>query len=118
MTAPAQALRIVVLLYGLILLVGGTIGYTHAGSMASLIAGLLSGFVAIIAATLLEQRHCRPAGTLATIEALILTLFFSYRFGLSGAFMPSGLMALLSLIVLALLLWQRKQWWRKRALRK
>lgn len=92
---------IVILLFGLLVLGGGIIGYATAGSMVSLIAGSVFGFM-LLASGLAVSRGKKSGFVVAPLLTLILTAFFAYRFVQSGEFMPSGMMALLSAAALIL----------------
>jgi len=96
-----KAPGIVILLYGLVVLGGGIIGYTTAGSMASLIAGSAFG-LGLLASGLGVLRGKDMGFLMAPILTVLLTMFFGYRFALSGEFMPSGLMGVISLVALVL----------------
>jgi len=85
-------------LYALLIFAGGLIGYFKAGSAASLTAGLIFGALIGSAAVFMRLGY-RWGGRLALLYALVLTLFFAFRFLKTGAFMPAGLMALVSLAV-------------------
>src|SRR5437764_11109973 len=90
-------------IYAVLLAVGGLIGYVKAGSRPSLIAGLLSSVVAFTALGLWigNSRWGVPLGLLL---ASILLVLFGYRYAVkTGKFMPSGLLAVLSLVVLAVM---------------
>jgi uncharacterized membrane protein (UPF0136 family) len=82
-------------LYGALTMAGGVMGYVSAGSQVSLVAGLASGAI-ILMATYLRARF---AGLAAIVLALTSALLLA-KFGkdlLAGAgFMPAGLMASLS----------------------
>ena len=101
---PANAFRIehaVLILYAALLAVGGVIGFVKARSHASLISGLLSALAAVAAAALsfLGDRFGAPLGVLLAV------VLFGYRYAIRNKrFMPSGLLAVVSLIVLLLLL--------------
>ncbi|HZW31558.1 MAG TPA: TMEM14 family protein [Isosphaeraceae bacterium] len=90
-------------IYAVLLALGGLIGYFKAGSRPSLIAGLLSSAAAFTALGLSigDSRWGVPFGLLLSI---VLFILFAYRYAVkTGKFMPSGLLAVLSLIVLAVL---------------
>jgi uncharacterized membrane protein (UPF0136 family) len=92
----------IVLIYSILILVGGFIGHAKAGSTASLVWGLVFGFLLLVAAGGMLRR--RLWGTyLAIILTLILDGFFTYRFLTTHNFMPAGLLSILSLVVLLLL---------------
>jgi uncharacterized membrane protein (UPF0136 family) len=91
-------------IYALLLAVGGIIGYTKAGSRPSLIAGLTSAVAALIAMGLSYQ-NATLGMSLAAILALLLAAFFGYRFlAKTRKFMPAGLLAAVSLVILAITL--------------
>jgi uncharacterized membrane protein (UPF0136 family) len=90
------------LVYGLLVLAGGWIGYKKAGSQASLISGAASGALLLLAA-ILSLRGGALGGRLAMAVALVLLLFFGYRFARGRKFMPAGLMTLASIAALAVL---------------
>lgn len=92
------------LVYGILVLGGGILGYRTAGSRPSLIAGTLSGAAMLVAALLL-MRGVHAALWLALAVAALLLLFFAMRWLKGRKFMPAGLMALASLVALALLIW-------------
>ncbi len=91
---------IVILVYGLLVLGSGIIGYTTARSMASLIAGIAGGALGIgrLATSVGVLRSKHMGFLMAPILTLLLTTVFGYRFVQSGEIIPSGLMAALGLI--------------------
>ncbi len=90
-------------LYALLLVVGGLIGYFKAGSRASLFAGTSSAAAALLALWLWSRY--RPLGvSLGLILSIVLFLLFAYRYAAkTRKFMPSGMLAVVSLIVLAVM---------------
>lgn len=87
--------------YAVLLAVGGVIGYTKAGSRPSLIAGLGSAVAAFLALLLSLQNPSWGMG-LGAVVAILLAVFFGYRFAVkTRKFMPAGLLAVMSVIVLA-----------------
>ena len=96
-----RAPGIVILVYGLLVLGGGIIGYTTAQSMASVIAGGTFGFL-LLASGLGVLRGKDMGFLMAPILTVLLTVFFGYRFAQSGEFVPSGLMVALGLVALTL----------------
>ena len=89
-------------IYAVLLAVGGYIGYSKAGSKPSLIAGLASAAAAILALGLSFQNAKWGMG-LGFLLALLLTFFFGHRFAVkTQKFMPAGLLALVSLVVLGI----------------
>ncbi len=97
MTAPG----IVILLFGLLVLGGGIIGYTNTASIASLVGGAASG-LGLLASGLGVLRRKELGFVFAPFITLLLTAFFAYRLVLSGDFIPSGLMGILGLVALVL----------------
>lgn len=88
--------------YAVLLAVGGVIGYTKAGSKPSLYAGLASALAAILA-LVLSFRSATSGISLGALVALVLAGFFGYRFAVkTRKFMPAGMLAVFSLIVLAI----------------
>lgn len=89
------------IIYAVLVFVGGLVGHTLAGSNASLIAGISFSILLVISglALLAQQKF---GAILALALTLILDGFFTYRFMMSFSFMPSGMMALISLIVLGI----------------
>jgi len=93
---------ILLLIYGVLMLIGGYMG-SRAGSKASLIAGGGSAVV-LIGAWLLTFVH-RGAGLwLGTLVTLLLCVTLGRRLAVTRKFMPAGMLLGISLIVLALLL--------------
>jgi len=89
--------------YALLLAVGGLVGYFKAGSRASLIAGMSSAVAALVALWLWSRNN--PFGVpLGLCLSIVLFLLFAYRYAVkTRKFMPSGLLAVASLIVLAVM---------------
>jgi len=92
---------IVILLFGLLVLGSGIIGYTTAGSMASLTAGSAFGF-GLLASGLGVLRRKELGFVFAPVLTVLVTAFFGYRSTRIGEFIPSGLVAVLSLVTLFL----------------
>lgn len=93
----------VVLVYGILVIAGGVMGYAKAQSKPSLIAGGLFGTIAI-AGALLMLRQSAIGYYISLAAAVLLLAFFSRRFSATKKFMPSGLMMALSLITVLTLL--------------
>jgi uncharacterized membrane protein (UPF0136 family) len=90
-------------IYALLLAVGGVIGYLKAGSRPSLIAGSISALAALLALGLSigNNRLGVPLGLILSITLFVL---FGYRYAVkTRKFMPSGLLAVASLVVLAVM---------------
>src|SRR5262245_64968331 len=91
--------QVTLAIYGVLLAVGGLIGYFKAGSRPSLIAGLLSAVAAFgaLGLTIGRSQLGPPLGLLLSI---VLFVLFGYRYAVkTGKFMPSGMLAVISLIV-------------------
>ncbi|MSP40525.1 MAG: hypothetical protein EXR70_18700 [Deltaproteobacteria bacterium] len=97
MTAPG----IVILLFGLLVLGGGIIGYTNSASIVSLIGGSASG-LGLLASGLGVLRRKELGFVFAPFITLLLIAFFACSLMLNGDFIPSGLMGILGLVALVL----------------
>ena len=97
-----QTASIIVYVYAALVVVGGFIGYLKAKSLLSLIMGLVSG-LALFAAGYGMRTSQFWGLPLAAALTLLLLVFFGLRYAKSSprAFMPGGLMAILSLLTLA-----------------
>lgn len=93
----------VVLIYGVLVLGGGLIGYAKAHSTASLLMGGISALILLVCAFGIFK-NSRASLQIATAAIALLTVFFSYRFFSSFKFFPSGIMTIISLGVLLLVL--------------
>ena len=101
--------KIYFLIFGLLTIAGGVMGYVKAGSTASIIAGSIGGVLLLVAAFLLPNQLV-PALTIGVVVSLLLAGRFVPAFFRSNKLMPDGIMALLSLlaIVFAIVAWMRK----------
>jgi uncharacterized membrane protein (UPF0136 family) len=100
-----HAEQVILILYAVLLAVGGVMGFVKARSQASLISGLLSAVAAAGAAvlSLMGYGWGIPLGVMLAIALFIL---FGYRYAIRNKkFMPSGVLAVVSLAVLLILLW-------------
>jgi uncharacterized membrane protein (UPF0136 family) len=106
MIGPAKIYFIV---FGLLTIVGGVMGYVKAGSMASIIAGSISGILLLVAAYLLPGNLALGLA-LAALVSIALAGRFVPIFIKSGQVMPAGLMSLLSVIgvIMAIVAWIKK----------
>jgi uncharacterized membrane protein (UPF0136 family) len=91
-------------IYAALLAVGGVMGFVKARSHASLISGLIASVFAVLALGLSMMEN--PIGfPLGVLLAIVLFVLFGYRYALRNKkFMPSGLLAVVSLVVLLVLL--------------
>ena len=106
MIGPA---KIYFVIFGLLTIVGGVIGYVKAGSTASIIAGSISGIALIVAAFLIPGNVALGL-IIAGVISVALAGRFIPAFMQTGKVMPAGLMAILSVIgvVMAIVAWIKK----------
>ena len=106
MLGPA---RIYFIIFGLLTIVGGVVGYFKAGSVVSIIAGSISGILLLIAAWLLPDHVASGLG-LGLLISVLLAAQFLPKFIRTGRVMPPGLMSVLAIggIVMAVIAWVRK----------
>jgi uncharacterized membrane protein (UPF0136 family) len=106
MLGPA---KIYFIIFGALTIAGGVIGYVKAGSVPSIIAGVITGVLLIIAGFVLPEH--RVAGlAIALIVSLLLAGQFIPKFIRTGKAMPAGIMSILSAIgmIVALIAWFKK----------
>jgi uncharacterized membrane protein (UPF0136 family) len=106
MLGPA---KIYFLIFGLLTIAGGIIGYVKAGSTASIIAGSIAGVLLLVGAWLIPQNQIAGLALSAIISVLLLG-YFVPKFMRTHAVMPAGMMSILSVIgiVMAILAWIKK----------
>ena len=104
-----EAAKIYFIVFGLLTIAGGIIGYVKAGSVASIIAGAIIGVLLLVAAFLLPD-HRVPGLAIALIVSVLLAAQFVPKFLRTGTMMPAGVMSLLSVIgiIAAVVVWIRK----------
>lgn len=91
-------------IYAVLLAVGGVMGFVKARSHASLISGLLSAVFAVVALVLSVQKNAFGVPLGMTL-AIVLFVLFGYRYAIRNRnFMPSGMLAVVSLVVLAVMI--------------
>lgn len=83
--------------FGIVVILGGIIGYWQAGSKISLLSGCISGILLLICAFGLGQNY-GWAKPLAIIITTALVVIFTFRLQKSRKFMPAGLMVILGVI--------------------
>ena len=87
---------LILYIYGILLIVGGAMGYVKAQSVPSLVAGLVCGFIAL----LLGYRYAwHFAPHAAFILALVLIILMGRRYLNTRKAMPALLIVVLSVIV-------------------
>ncbi|MDJ0731605.1 MAG: TMEM14 family protein [Crocosphaera sp.] len=90
------------LIYAILLLLGGIMGYITARSKPSLISGVVSGLLLLIAA-FLQWQQISAGLVLAQITTLVLAIVFAIRLWKTRKFIPAGLMLVFSVAVLVIL---------------
>ena len=97
------------IIFGLLTIVGGVIGYLKAGSTASIIAGSIAGILLLVAAWVLPTNAVLGLA-LGGIVAILLAGRFIPAFIKTGHVMPAGLMSLLSVIglIVTIVAWMKK----------
>ena len=106
MIGPA---KIYFIIFGLLTIVGGVIGYVKVGSTISIISGAIAGIALIVAAYLLPGNVALGL-IIAGVVSVLLAGRFIPHFMKSGKVMPDALMAVLSAIgvVVAIVAWIKK----------
>jgi len=104
-----ETAKIYFVVFGLLTIAGGVVGYVKAGSVASIIAGGITGVLLLVAAFLLPEHRLAGLAT-ALIVSLLLAAQFVPKFLRTGRIMPAGIMSLLSVIgiITAIVVWVRK----------
>jgi uncharacterized membrane protein (UPF0136 family) len=104
-----QAAKIYFIVFGALTIIGGIVGYIKAGSVASIIAGSITGVLLLVAAFLLPEHRMVGLAT-ALIVSLLLAAQFVPKFLRTGRVMPAGMMSILSVIgiIAAIVAWLKK----------
>jgi len=98
----------IVLVYGILVAVGGVMGYAKASSTASLISGLGAGLILAGASVAMMKGSYSAGWWIALVVALLLLARFgSVAVSKGLKLMPGGLVIGLSLIVILTLIAQR-----------
>jgi uncharacterized membrane protein (UPF0136 family) len=87
-------------LYGLLVFVGGIIGYVKAKSRASLISGVGSAVLLGIASSLVQSGNIRAGAIMGALIALALIGRFFPAFMKTKKVMPAGMVVALGAVVL------------------
>ena len=100
--------NLLLIAYSALIFIGGFIGHQVSGSLASLI--MSTAFAALILGSLFVAKKYPAIGYKMAYGLIsFLSVFFIYRFALTGKFMPPGMLALISLGVIgAMFLIERK----------
>jgi uncharacterized membrane protein (UPF0136 family) len=104
-----EATKIYFIIFGVLTIAGGVVGYVKAGSVASIIAGSIAGVLLLVAAFLLPEHRAAGLAT-AFVISLLLAAQFVPKFLRTGRVMPAGMMSILSVIgiIAALIAWVKK----------
>jgi uncharacterized membrane protein (UPF0136 family) len=89
----------IVFIYGLLIALGGAMGYVKGGSQMSLISGTSFGGALLICAYFISKGKI-AAQYFALLLTFLLDGLFTYRFAKTLHFFPTGFLSLLSLAVL------------------
>lgn len=90
-------------IYGILAIVGGVIGYRQARSNVSLISGVVSGLLLLLGAFLWIRGSAAGAG-LAVAVTIVLVAVFIRRWMQTRKVMPAGLMIGVGVLALILML--------------
>jgi uncharacterized membrane protein (UPF0136 family) len=103
------AAKIYFIIFGILTIAGGIVGYAKAGSVISIIAGSISGVLLLLAAWLMPE-HQTAGLIVALVVSLLLAGQFIPKFLQTFKVMPAGLMSVLSAIgiIVAIAAWLRK----------
>jgi uncharacterized membrane protein (UPF0136 family) len=103
------AAKIYFIVFGILTIAGGVVGYVKAGSVASIVAGGITGVLLLVAALLLPEYRIVRLAT-ACIVSLLLAAQFVPKFLRTGRVMPAGMMSILSVIgvIVAIVAWLKK----------
>jgi uncharacterized membrane protein (UPF0136 family) len=101
--------KIYFIIFGILTIAGGIIGYVKAASVPSIIAGGITGVLLLVAAFLLPEHRAAGLAT-AFIVSLLLAAQFVPKFLRTGRVMPAGMMSILSVIgiIVAIAAWIKK----------
>jgi uncharacterized membrane protein (UPF0136 family) len=104
-----EATKIYFIVFGVLTIAGGIMGYVKAGSIASIIAGSVTGVLLLVAVFLLPEHRTAGLAT-AFIVSLLLAAQFVPKFLRTGRVMPAGIMSILSVIgiIVAVVAWIKK----------
>lgn len=89
----------IVFAFGLLIALGGFMGYAKGGSQASLISGSVFGIALVISAYFISKGKIAAQYT-ALASTFLLDGIFTYRFAKTLSFFPAGFLSLASLAVL------------------
>jgi uncharacterized membrane protein (UPF0136 family) len=104
-----EAAKIYFVVFGILTIAGGIVGYVKAGSVVSVIAGAITGVLLLIAAFLLPEHRAIGLAT-ALVVSLLLAAQFVPKFLRTGRIMPAGVMSVLAAIgiIAAIVAWIKR----------
>ena len=104
-----EAAKIYFIVFGLLTIAGGVVGYVKAGSVPSIIAGSITGVLVLVAAFIMPEHRVAGLAT-ALIVSLLLSAYFVRKYLSTGALMPAGMMSVLSIIgiIAAIVAWVKR----------
>lgn len=94
-----KSLRILLISYTVLLVVGGVMGFFVGGSTASLISSLFFSALLLLAVALFPLRP-KLASFFSLFSLTLLSVFFVYRFTATQKWMPGGILGFLTLLTL------------------
>lgn len=103
------AAKIYFIIFGVLTIAGGIIGYASKGSVPSIIAGSIAG-VLLLAGAFLLPNYLVAGLAIDLLVSLLLAGQFIPKFIQTGKAMPAGMMSILSVIgiVMAVIAWIKK----------
>src|SRR5213082_1961976 len=101
--------KIYFIVFGILTIAGGVVGYVKAGSLPSIIAGAITGVLLLVAGFLLPEHRAAGIAT-AFVVSFLLAAQFVPKFIRTGKMMPAGMMSILSVIglIVAIVAWLKK----------
>ena len=96
-----QNTAIEIWIYGVIMILGGIMGFVKVGSKASLISGVGMG-LALLASGFGGWRGSADSLLVALVIAALLMVIFAIRYVKTRRFMPGGMLAILSLVAVVI----------------
>jgi uncharacterized membrane protein (UPF0136 family) len=96
--------RIYILVFGILTIAGGVMGFVKAKSKPSLVAGGVAGLLLVLAAYLFDTPNAQGGSIIATLTCIALAGRFVPAFVKTKKVMPAGMMAALSVIGVVLML--------------
>jgi len=97
--------NIILLIYGVLMIVGGIMGFKKANSKMSLIMGIISGIVIFVGVAVAQNIPKCGYGIITLMTGLLIVVFI-IRLIKTKKFMPSGMILILSIVAFAISLCQ------------